>query len=123
MVIKSKDNRVRKIIVGYKFDTEQGERQFRTVERPVRECVKLLNLDDTTLLEDIQAVRDATQFLLNGDVYSSQAVSNTVVHDSFPMVTYGCNQISSIDPVLSSAAVDIGTHAILANLDSLSHGI
>ena len=122
-IIISKDNRVRKILVGYKFDTEQGERQFRTVERPVRECVKLLNMDDTTLLEDIQAVRDASQFLINGDDDPSQAVSNAAVHGSFPMVTYGCNQISSIDPVLSSAAVDIGTHAISVNLDSLSHGM
>ena len=57
-VIVSKDGKVRKVIVGYKYDTEQGEREFKVVERPVRECVKLHNLEDTTLFDDIKESYD-----------------------------------------------------------------
>ena len=57
-IILSKDGKVRKIIVGYKYDTEQGDRQFRLVERPVRECIKLFNLEDTTLFDEIERVRE-----------------------------------------------------------------
>ena len=41
-IVKSKDNRVQRIFIGYKFDTEQGTRQYRIVERPALEVVKLL---------------------------------------------------------------------------------
>ena len=50
--------------VGYKCDTEQGERLFQVVERPVLECVRLLNGEDTTILDDIKAVRDASKVVL-----------------------------------------------------------
>ena len=42
-IVKSKDNRVRRIFIGYRFDTEQGTRQYRIVERPAREVVRLLS--------------------------------------------------------------------------------
>ena len=56
-----KDGNVRVIGVGYKYDTEDGERKFSIVERPVREVVRLLNVDDTTLLDDIKKVQDAAK--------------------------------------------------------------
>ena len=78
----SKDGKVRKVIVGYKFDTEQGTREFRTVERPARECVKLWNLEDTTIFDDIREVRDASQTILHGDG-SLQSTVLYVDGDSF----------------------------------------
>ena len=62
--IFSPDGKVRKVLVSYKFDTEQGTREFRTVERPVRECVKLWNIEDTTLFEEIEQVRNASKEIL-----------------------------------------------------------
>ena len=104
---KSKDGKVRKVDIGYKFDTEQGSREFRVVERPVRECVKLMNLEDTTLFDDIKTVREACQDVL-GD-QSVDQVQDGAVAGSSSMVTYACN-VSS-DAVFSCRAVDVGTHA------------
>ena len=104
---KSKDGKVRKVDIGYKFDTEQGSREFRVVERPVRECVKLMNLEDTTLFDDIKTVREACQDVL-GDQSMGQ-VQDGAVAGSSSMVTYACN-VSS-DAVFSCRAVDVGTHA------------
>ena len=111
-MFRSKDGKVRKILVGYKFDTEQGNRHFKTVERPVREVVKLMNLDDTTLLEDIKAVREASKIVLEDMDTLPQVASNAACFVPKILITYACNQTFSIDPVLLSSAVDIGTHAI-----------
>ena len=109
---KSKEVKVRKVDIGYKFDTEQGSREFRVVERPVRECVKLINLEDTTLFDDIKAVRKACQEVL-GEGYDLVRAQDGSVAGSSSMVTYACN-VSS-DPVFSCNAVDVGTHARFDN--------
>ena len=60
------DNMVRKVGISYKqinIDTLDGE--INVVERPVRECVRLFNIEDTSLLDDIQAVRVAAEKLLD----------------------------------------------------------
>ena len=60
------DNMVRKVGISYKqinIDTLDGE--INVVERPVRECVRLFNIEDTSLLDDIQAVRVAAGKLLD----------------------------------------------------------
>ena len=111
-VFLSKDKKVRKILVGYKFDSEQGVRQFRVVERPVREVIKLLSVDDTSLLEDIRAVRSASKFIVEETDLPVQAASNVAISHSRPLVTYGCNQSGLLGPVFKSASIDIGTHAI-----------
>ena len=110
---KSKDGKVRKVDIGYKFDTEQGNREFRVVERPVRECVKLMNLEDTTLFDDIKAVREACQEVLREDLGLGQVQDVAVSDIPSTMVTYACN-VSS-DPVFSCSAVDVGTHARFDN--------
>ena len=120
-VFRSKDGKVRRILVGYKFDSEQGSRQFRVVERPVRECVKLLSLDDTTLLEDIQLVRDASKSILDGDDVPIIAASNAAGYAPHNLITYACNQVLSLEPIFRSAAVDIGTLAISSDVDTCTH--
>ena len=52
------DGYVRQVTVAYKdtSNDEPADWTHRTVERPVRNIVKLFNIEDTTLLEDIQAV-------------------------------------------------------------------
>ena len=64
-VSESRDGRVRVVKVSYKHDTTTGERKYQEVERPVREIVKLFNIEDTTLLEDIKKVQDAAKQTLN----------------------------------------------------------
>ena len=49
----SRDGKVRTVGVSYKYDTENDGRKFSTVQRPVREIVRLFNIEDTFLLEDI----------------------------------------------------------------------
>ena len=74
----SKDGKVRRIIVGYKYSSEEGEKTFRVVERPVRECVKLLNIDDTTIFEDIERVREECKRILGEEELSvTSAVSSS----------------------------------------------
>ena len=81
------------------------------VERPARECVKLLRGDDTTLLEDIKAVHDLGKEVLD----DGHLLGGTGPRDGDDglenVVTYACNQLVHLDSVFSSAAVDIGTQA------------
>ena len=64
-MVLSKDKKVRKIGVSYKQTNEEGEGEINVVERPARECVKLFNIEDTTLLDDIKAVREAAKQILD----------------------------------------------------------
>ena len=105
-VTKSKDGRVRKVDVGYRYDSEQGTREFRIVERPARECVRLMNLEDTTLFDEIKAVHDASRLILGEEDVGGVQQDGTV---SQSLVTYACN--SSVDPEFQLTAVDVGTHA------------
>ena len=66
-LIYSKDQKVRNIGISYKHDTEDGERKFSIVERPVRECIRLLNIDDTSLLEEIAAVQKLAIHILDSE--------------------------------------------------------
>ena len=59
--IVSKDKKVRTVGVSYKHDTESGKKEFRIVERPVRQMIKLMNIEDTTLIEDIRKVHDSAK--------------------------------------------------------------
>ena len=97
-----KDGKVRKVIIGYKYDTNKGERLFRLVERPVRECVKLLNIEDTTLLEEIEVVRNASKEILGYHVnwHPRQDVTCS-------LTTYACNTVST-EGYYKGCSTDIG---------------
>ena len=58
-VVMSKDNKVRKVGISYKQTNDEGEGEINVIERPARECVKLFNIEDSTLLDDMKAVREA----------------------------------------------------------------
>jgi len=66
---------------------------FRTVERPVRECVKLVNIEDTTLFEDIAKVRESSKKILSCDVSWFISEEEEDIR-SFPH-TVGCNAVVS----------------------------
>ena len=63
----SRDGKVRNVGISYKHDTESGERKLSIVDRPVRECIRLLNIEDTSLLEDIAAVKKQAEKILDDE--------------------------------------------------------
>ena len=88
-VVPSRDNRTRTVGIGYKYKLEKGERIFKTVERPVREIVKLLNIDDTSLLDDIKSVQNHarklfdTQKIVSTDEVDNAAISSSGTFDPY----------------------------------------
>ena len=70
----SKDGKVRTVGVSYKHDTEDGERKFSIVERPARECIKLFNIEDTSLLDDIRAVQISCKKILDEEQIVPQSI-------------------------------------------------
>ena len=104
----SKDGKVRLIIVGYKYDTEDGRRDFRLVERPVRQCVKLWNIEDTTILEDIARVRQASADILGEDFSTTTTSTQSSVQPPIvPLVYTACNAIMG-DEVSNHVPVNLG---------------
>ena len=77
----SKDGKTRTVGISYKHDTEDGERKFSIVERPVRECIKLMNIEDTSLLDDIKQVQRASQQLLDEDQIVPQHLMDRAFDD------------------------------------------
>ena len=64
-VIPSRDMKTRKVGISYKHDTEDGSRKLSIVDRPVRQVVKLCDIEDTSLLDDITAVRNAAKKIID----------------------------------------------------------
>ena len=68
-----------------------------------------MNIEDTTLLNDIESVRNAARDILGEDFLVSRD-GQVPVSGSSQLVTYACN--SFFGSQAGCAAVDIGTHAI-----------
>ena len=64
-VIPSRDMKARKVGISYKHDTEDGSRKMTIVDRPVRQVVKLCDIEDSSLLDDITAVRNAAKKIID----------------------------------------------------------
>ena len=64
-VIPSRDMKARKVAISYKHDTEDGSWKRTIVERPVRQVVKHCDIEDTSLLDDITAVRNAAKKVID----------------------------------------------------------
>ena len=65
ILVKSRDMKARKVAISYKHDTEDGSRKMTIVERPVRQVVKLCDIEDSSLLDDITAVRNAAKKIID----------------------------------------------------------
>ena len=57
--------KARKVGISYKHDTEDGSRKMSIVDRPIRQVVKLCDIEDTSLLDDITAVRNAAKKIID----------------------------------------------------------
>ena len=82
-VIIGRDGFVREATIAYK-DTSSNEPDdwtHRTVSRPVRNMVKLFHLDDTCLMNDLDAVHKLAQEILNEDKISYEDKNFNEVED------------------------------------------
>ena len=72
-VIKSRDGKIREAEIAYKCqDFDDNTWRHSTVERPVRSIVKLWNLEDTSILENLKSVQTMANEILNvSDAFSS----------------------------------------------------
>ena len=60
-----KDRRVREVLIAYKImDEEEDSWRHSTVWRPVRECIKLFHMEDTTFMDDLREVRKKAEEIL-----------------------------------------------------------
>ena len=76
-VIKSRDGKICEAEIAYKRQ-DFGDNTWRhsTVERPVRLIVKLWNLEDTSILENLKSVQAMANEILNVSDASSSAHIN-----------------------------------------------
>ena len=84
-IVPSRDKKVRTVGIGYKYDTENGERKFKIVERPVREIVKLQHIDETSIIEDIKNVQVEARKLFD----SHKIVTDDELFDVPSIASYG----------------------------------
>ena len=67
-----KDGYVRQAVIAYKDTTgeDASDWMHRTVERPVRNIVKLFHIEDTTLMDELQAIHKLSKKLLEQEKIS-----------------------------------------------------
>ena len=97
-VLPSRDMKARKVGISYKHDTEDGSRKMSIVDRPVRQVVKLCNIDDTSLLDDIAAVRKAAKKIIDDrKVVTQKEIQEIITIEE-----------KSIDKIPSQEIIDAG---------------
>ena len=69
-VIQGRDDRIRNVGISYKCDTEGDGYRHSVVERPSRATVKLWNVEDTTLLDDMKNAHELAAKLLNKEKFN-----------------------------------------------------
>ena len=69
-VIQGRDDRIRNVGISYKCDTEGDGYRHSVVERPSRAIVKLWNVEDTTLLDDMKNAHELAAKLLNKEKFN-----------------------------------------------------
>ena len=67
-----RDGLVRRVGISYKNKDGDDEEDWRhsVVERPARACVKLMNIEDTSILDDMRKVRNLAEEILGNKVES-----------------------------------------------------
>ena len=79
------DGYVREATVSYKdvSSDEPGDWMFRTVNRPVRNMVKIFNIEDTTLMDDIRNIHDLAQKILEQNKISYEETNSGTELDKY----------------------------------------
>ena len=59
-----RDGKVREVGIAFKSMDESGDWKHSLVERPVRSVVKLMNIEDTSIIEDMKKVQEEVKVIL-----------------------------------------------------------
>ena len=59
-----RDGKVREVGIAFKNMDEDGDWKHSLVERPVRSVVKLMNIEDTSIIEDMKKIQDEVKIIL-----------------------------------------------------------
>ena len=59
-----RDGKVREVGIAFKNMDEDGDWKHSLVERPVRSVVKLMNIEDTSIIEDMKKVQEEVKIIL-----------------------------------------------------------
>ena len=104
-VIPSRDMKARKVAISYKHDTEDGSWKMTIVERPVRQVVKLCDIKDTSLLDDITAVRNAAKKIIDDRrIVPENEIKKAVKPEQ--IITTKESEDDTIDTVPSTDGID-----------------
>ena len=83
--------------ISYKHDTEDGSRKLSIVDRPVRQVVKLCDIEDSSLLDDITAVRNAAKKIIDDRHIVPQCEIDKVIVPEEDIITIEDPEIKKID--------------------------
>ena len=59
-----RDAKVREVGIAFKNMDEDGDWKHSLVERPARSVVKLMNIEDTSIIEDMKKVQEEAKIIL-----------------------------------------------------------
>ena len=59
-----RDGKVREVGIAFKNMDEEGDWRHSLVERPVRSVVKLMNIEDTSIIEDMKKVQEEVKIIM-----------------------------------------------------------
>merc|ERR1719347_132242 len=83
--------------VDSKHDTEDGSRKLSIVDRPVRQVVKLCDIEDSSLLDDITAVRKAAKKIIDARKVVPQSEIDDVITQEKGIITIEDSEADEID--------------------------
>merc|ERR1712179_104282 len=104
-VLPSRDTRTRKVGISYKHDTEDGSRKLSIVDRPVRQVVKLCDIEDSSLLDDITAVRNAAKKIIDDRNVVPQCEIDKVIVPEEEIITIEDPEVEKIDDTTTPVEV------------------
>ena len=85
------------VVISYKHDTEDGCRKLSIVDRPVRQVVKLCDIEDSSLLDDITAVRKAATKIIDARKVVPQSEIDDVITQEKGIITIKDSEADKID--------------------------
>merc|ERR1712179_69850 len=118
-VLPSRDTRTRKVGISYKHDTEDGSRKLSIVDRPVRQVVKLCDIEDSSLLDDITAVRNAAKKIIDDRNVVPQCEIDKIIVPEEDIITIEESEVEKIDNATTPDEPKVKTKERKSELEKL----
>ena len=83
--------------ISFKHDTDDGSRKLSIVDRPVRQVVKLCDIEDSSLLDDITAVRNAAKKIIDDRNVVPQCEIDEVIIPEKEIIAIEDSEVEKID--------------------------